>query len=230
MRSTRLAGKVLLPLGDCRVIDWAIRRLAAIGPVVLCTSVERADDPLAQTVGCPVVRGSEDDVLGRFLQALGHHDGDPLVRATGDNPLVLHELATAALTQLQHEHADYCSIEGSALGTTVEVFTREALRRVATLATSAEEREHPTLGMLRRPELFRITRLIASSEYASDLRLTLDTPDDYTYLQTLIAAIGKAPEAVNWADIAAAGITRQSTTDQHLLAEVQRLKELAWQP
>ena len=187
MRSTRLPGKVLLPLGGLRAIDWPLRRLAEVGPVVLCTSDAAADDGLAGSIRGPVTRGSENDVLGRFLGALEEHAaGEVIVRATGDNPLVLPELAAEAIDQLQRDGADYCSIEGSALGTTVEVLTREALVRVGAVAESAEEREHPTLGILRRPERFRITRCQAPAHYRSDLRLTLDTPADYAYLAALV--------------------------------------------
>lgn len=231
MASARLPGKMLLPLGPWPVLAWSRRRLAPLGTVVLCCPESASDDLLADAWDGPVVRGPEADVLARILRALEAFPHPAvIIRATGDNPLVLPELAQLALGQREADGADYCSIEGSALGTTVEVLTRTALLRAHALADSAEEREHPTLGLLRRPEQFRITKIVAPAIYrAPDLRLTLDTPADYRWLTALIGAHPPPPEAWSWQRIRErAAALPQSPQPQHLLAEVQRLKEHAW--
>ncbi|MEO7992920.1 MAG: acylneuraminate cytidylyltransferase [bacterium] len=229
MASTRLPGKVCLPLGSGRIIDWAIARLSVVGPVTLCTSDQPTDDTLVESVPCEVLRGSEDDVLGRFILALHDFDGI-VVRATGDNPLVLPELARDAIATLERDSADYCSIEGSALGTTVEVLTADALRRIHGMTTVSDEREHATLGILRRPDQFHIVRYIAPPEYsAPSMRLTIDTPEDYARISTVVDRIGKSPVKTTWDDICRAYPYDESTIElQRGLREVQQLKEAAW--
>ena len=120
--SARLPGKVLLPLGGVPLVRWPQQRLATLGDVITCIPEGADDDPLAAAIEGPVHRGSEADVLGRFLGALALLPATELVvRATADNPFVLPLLAIEACATLQTEGADYCSIEGSALGSTVEM-------------------------------------------------------------------------------------------------------------
>ena len=233
--SARLPGKVLLPLGGLPLVQWPIHRLATLGPVIACIPTTLANDPLAAAIEGPCIRGDEDDILARFLAALERYPADIVIRATADNPFVLPELARAAIGTLQAEAADYCSIEGSALGTTVEVLRAGTLRRIADLTTLADEHEHPTLGILRRPSVFRIARFQAPQPYfAPDLRLTIDTHADYTRAQALVAQLA-APVDSGWTAIQTAAKLLDNVHDeagpvQQHLAEIQRLKERAWHP
>ena len=76
MGSTRLPGKVLEDLGGIPVLSWVVRacqQATAVDGVVVATSALAGDDPVAEhaaALGVPVVRGSEDDVLSRYVQAL----------------------------------------------------------------------------------------------------------------------------------------------------------------
>lgn len=77
--STRLPGKVLTDLGGTPVLDrvvGAARAASGVDRVVVATSSAPGDDAVAEraaTIGVPVVRGSEDDVLARFVQAVDEH-------------------------------------------------------------------------------------------------------------------------------------------------------------
>lgn len=93
--STRLPGKVLADLDGMPMLEFQLRRLLPVttqadAKVVVATSDLAADEPIATIagrLGIPVVRGSEDDVLGRFSIALVRHPADTVVRITGDSPL-----------------------------------------------------------------------------------------------------------------------------------------------
>src|ERR1700712_3704580 len=80
--SSRLPGKVLRPLGASAVLEWVVRagQLAeGVDEVVIATSTAAGDDPIADVgsrLGVPVVRGSEDDVLSRFLLAADQYPSD----------------------------------------------------------------------------------------------------------------------------------------------------------
>ena len=91
--STRLPGKVLLPLMGAPMLARQIERLrrsAMIDQLSLATSTEVSDDPLeelAEQIGLPVFHGALDDVLDRFYQAALPYNPDHVVRLTGDCPL-----------------------------------------------------------------------------------------------------------------------------------------------
>ena len=88
--SSRLPGKVLLPINGYPVAVLAALRAANKGrQVILATSVEQSDDGLVsifEKFGLKYFRGSLDNVLDRFIGALTSWDDDTIVfRITGDN-------------------------------------------------------------------------------------------------------------------------------------------------
>lgn len=78
MSSTRFPGKVLVPLaGEPMVLRQIerIQRARRLDGLIVATSTDASDDPLVAVVegaGIPVVRGSLDDVLGRFKIGRAH--------------------------------------------------------------------------------------------------------------------------------------------------------------
>ena len=142
--SSRLPGKVLLDLGGRPVLSWVVRaaqEAAEVDEVVIATSDRDLDDPVeeaARELGVACVRGSEDDVLSRFVLALDTHPADAVVRLTADCPLLDPGLidAVVALWRAVPER-DYVStvlVRTLPRGLDVEVVKAEALRRVARTA------------------------------------------------------------------------------------------------
>jgi spore coat polysaccharide biosynthesis protein SpsF (cytidylyltransferase family) len=83
--------------------------------VVVATSTHEADDAVeaeARRFGVTVVRGSESDVLDRFVQAARAVDGDPLVRITADCPLLDPDVLDETVELLRRTGVDYVSNGG----------------------------------------------------------------------------------------------------------------------
>ena len=91
--SSRLPGKVLLPLGDIPMILFQLARISkskAISKVVVATSENESDNELAKIVyeaGFPLFRGSLNDVLKRYWDCAKDESCEAIVRLTGDCPL-----------------------------------------------------------------------------------------------------------------------------------------------
>jgi spore coat polysaccharide biosynthesis protein SpsF len=116
---------------------------------------------------------------------------DVIVRATGDNPAVDMEAAARLLPAVADLGADYACEDGLPVGAGVEVMTLAALTRAASLADTADDREHVTLFMKRRPDLFRISRQLAPpGVQRPDLRLTVDTASDLQAIRRILARCG----------------------------------------
>ena len=90
MGSSRFPGKVLKPLAGRPVLWHVIHRLkkcVTVTDVAVATSVNSADDPLAEFCArekVPCIRGSEENVLDRYRQAAQALEADVIVRVTGD--------------------------------------------------------------------------------------------------------------------------------------------------
>lgn len=191
--SSRLPGKVLEPVAGAPLILRALERISwarTIDTLVLATSTEESDNALAEIVsgaGYTVHRGPLDDVLTRFLGVLDVYDDNTVVRLTGDNVLC----DPVVIDRVVEEHlaagADYTSnvIERSfPRGLDVEVFRADALRAVDALAVEAEEREHVTIGIYRRPESFKLHSVTQPTD-RSALRWTVDFPEDLAFARAV---------------------------------------------
>ncbi|MDO7847271.1 NTP transferase domain-containing protein [Hymenobacter sp. M29] len=199
MNSSRLPGKVLLPLplsAETTVLSHVIARARQVVPgpqVVVATSTLAADDAVAtaaQALQAPVFRGDEQDVLERFMGAAEAHHADVVVRITADNPALDPAFMRAAVAHHLASQADYTLTTGLPLGTNVEVIAAAALRRAAAEATRPEEREHVTPYLRRHPELFRLETLPLDIPAAvAGLRLTVDYPSDYALLHLLYSQL-----------------------------------------
>ncbi len=191
MTSTRFPGKVLAPLAGGPMVLRQLERVArarSLDAVVGATSSDPSDDPLAavlEAAGYPVVRGSLEDVLDRFIDAIDTFEPDVVVRLTADCPLISPAVIDLVVGRFQETGADYASNTMTPTfpdGLDVEVIRTAVLRQVAQIATDPPEREHVTLGVYRRPDRFRIEN-VAGEQDLSDLRWTVDTHDDYAFVQ-----------------------------------------------
>lgn len=197
MSSNRLPGKVLRPiLGQPMILRQIerLRRARSIDRLLVATSVEADDDPLAAAVeadGVTVFRGPLDDVLGRFIGALDAYPADHIVRLTGDCPLADPAVIDAVIARHLETGADYTNnLEAGAAypkGLDAEVVTADALRRAAS-GQSPEEREHVTWGIRHDPVGFRHAALRAPGDWGA-VRWTVDRPDDFEFVTAVYEAL-----------------------------------------
>lgn len=209
MSSTRLPGKVLMPLAGKPALEHLLSRVQVarrVDTVVIATSTLPADNPIAnycERAGVLCVRGSEDDVLDRYLLALRRYPADLVVRITSDCPLLDPFLIDELLERIEAAQGtvDYLSniLQPRTIphGLDVEIFRREALERAGREAVRPEEREHVTPYIYHHPELFRIARADLPQDI-SRYRWTLDTPQDLAFLEKVLA--GLEPGAFRWQD------------------------------
>lgn len=207
--STRFPGKVLEDLGGRPVLEWVVRAArsaAQIDTVVVATSTTAADDDVAElagNLGVAVVRGSEDDVLSRFVAALDAHPADAVVRLTADCPLLdptlIDAVAGAWAASPTHDYVSTVLVRCLPRGMDVELVTAGALRVVDRCAVG-HDRIHVTSRLYAQPSPYRLLGLCVTPP-ANDLRVTLDTREDLALLRALVAELSDAPPS--WRDVVA---------------------------
>jgi spore coat polysaccharide biosynthesis protein SpsF len=197
MGSERLPGKTLAPIAGRSILARVVERLShqAELPLVVATTTLLEDDLLceeADRLGVAVVRGSSDDVLGRYAFAASLLGVPAIIRATADNPLVDLDAPLRTLEILERSGADYVVDYGLPLGGTVEAMTMAALVRAAALATEPHDREHVTPFIRRDARSRAIDALAPSALRRPELRFTVDTIEDLDYVRRVYHEAGPA--------------------------------------
>jgi spore coat polysaccharide biosynthesis protein SpsF len=192
--SSRLPEKALLPLGGkpmiLRVME-ALNRTPAELRVLACPEdSESAFAELAAKAGFSLLTGPKEDVLGRFCLCLRNFGIRHLIRATGDNPFVFTDAVYTITTEALTLNADYAGYSGLPLGSGVEYVNANALLRAGDEASSQYDREHVCPYLYTHPEKFLLHRPLAPQPWQfPEIRLTVDTQQDYEQAQSLYAAL-----------------------------------------
>lgn len=209
MGSSRLPGKILMPLAGRPVLRHVIERARMSGVfarVVVATTDRSIDDEvaaLAEGWGALAVRGDEADVLSRFGLAAEASSADVIMRITADCPLIDPDVLSAMVSRFVNEQPldlmSNCIRRTFPRGLDAELFTRAALDIMLRDASTQPQREHVTPYLYENPQLFRIVEFF-NERNVSHVRLTLDTLEDFDLLDRVFASVPN-PDDIRLRDI-----------------------------
>ncbi len=195
MSSRRFPGKVLAPFRGHPILWHVLDRVARAlpePPIVVVTSTDPTDDPLAAYVGSLGIacfRGPLDDVFERFRQAARAHDATWLLRICADSPLLderVLKAVVAALDPAREPALDLITTTAPRTfpkGHNAELINGATLAAIDARELDAEDREHVTRFLHRRPERFRIRNVESGDPTLAALELAVDTLDDLHRLE-----------------------------------------------
>lgn len=196
--SSRLPGKATLPLGGKPIVSRvmeALNQVPADLRILACPedSVSSLSRP-ALDAGFEVFAGPKEDVLERFVLAIKKYNLSRVIRATADNPFVFADAAFAINAESAALGADYAGYAGLPLGAGVEAVSAAALLRAGEKAASLFDREHVCPYLYSHPEVFKIHRPLSPVRWQADnIRLTIDTPEDYDRASRIYASLKDEP-------------------------------------
>ncbi|MBR6088809.1 MAG: glycosyltransferase family protein [Anaerolineaceae bacterium] len=212
MQSSRLPGKVLLPLREKPMLDWVVSRAsgsAVIDTCMVATTDDSADDPIENYCSAhhvPVYRGSQYDVLDRYYHAAKNAEADTIIRVTADCPLIDPSL----IDQLYHfyvrEQADFAANRlpppwhrTYPIGLDAEIVSMKMLERAWKEAEEKFEREHVMPWFYDTEGRCKTAIMDNDVDYGSH-RWTVDTPEDYQMMQALFEQLPD-PLHNSWLDV-----------------------------
>ncbi len=207
MGSTRLPGKVMLPLQGKPMIQCVfdrLRRCDCIDDIIIATSLLSEDDILADhftSQGVKVFRGSLGDPLDRYYNAAKHHQIKHVMRAMADCPFIDPDLIDQLSKIYFSGGYDFCHLIGefpSGLDTTM--FTYDCLEKAWNEANKKSEREHITPYITKNPNLFKI----GTYEPLRGLyhhRWVVDHPKDYQFAQAVYEGLEKSSNEFGWEEL-----------------------------
>ena len=190
--SKRFPRKVLAKIGDSNLVGIIVERIKnskLIDDIILATTLDSNDDILqyiGESLGIKVCRGSNEDVLSRFVKASTQTDANIFVRITCDCPLIDPEMIDDMLTIFLAEDIDYMSNCFPATypdGLDIEIFTRDSLMQASEECCDQKLREHVTPWM-RSSESMRRKHYNNHSDW-SKLRWTIDEPIDLEVIRLI---------------------------------------------
>lgn len=209
MGSTRLPGKVMLPLAGEPLLLRMIERVKAArthATVVVATTSGKDDDPIRALCASnfvPCYSGDEHDLLDRHYRAALLHDADVVVKIPSDCPLIDPKVIDRVILEyVRYARAyDYVSNLHPATwpdGNDVEVMPIRVLREAWKEARRLFEREHTTPFIWEQPDRYRIGNVLWESglDYSMSHRWTIDYEDDYRFIAAVYDALYSAERPI----------------------------------
>ncbi|OFX81477.1 MAG: hypothetical protein A2X12_00900 [Bacteroidetes bacterium GWE2_29_8] len=198
--STRLPNKIFkeLPYGSGipvlkHIID-RLKKVDKINEVIIATSEDSSDNSVENfckenNISC--FRGSLPNVLSRFYYAAKMYDFDVVCRFTGDNPCLDIPMMNDVVNHFGDKFENYLHSTGFPNGTNIEVFTFDILEYAFNNAIEAYDIEHVTPFIIQRAKDIDKFRVLNYDDFKHDepIRLTLDTPQDYSFLCSVFNAL-----------------------------------------
>ncbi len=174
-----------------------IKRVRLFDEVAVATTLHPRDSvivELCQKLRIPVHRGSEEDVLGRYVEAAHRFHADTVFRATSDEPFKDPEVIQRVLETHLESGGDYtCNnlIPTFPDGSTVEIVNFPVLEKAARVGKHPSDREHVTFYIRNRPSEFRICNVEAQGRLRRpELRYCLDTQEDLRVVRAIFEHLG----------------------------------------
>ena len=201
--STRLPGKILKEVGGKSLLQIHLERLKKCKEVskIIVATTDKPEDEIIykKTIDLGIVasKGSEQNVLDRFYQAVKNDKPDWIVRLTSDCPLIDPKLVDDIILFVQNEDVDYGAnilIENFPDGQDVEVFKFSALELAWKNAKLSSDKEHVTPYIRKNSDfnggsLFSAVNFSCHSDY-SKTRMTVDEISDLELITILINDLG----------------------------------------
>jgi|SaaInlStandDraft_2_1057019.scaffolds.fasta_scaffold130699_1 spore coat polysaccharide biosynthesis protein SpsF len=210
MASTRLPGKVLLPILDKPVLWHIHNRLkysTKIDKICISTSTDISDDPIetfAKNNNILCYRGSPDNLVSRHLDAAKLFNADLIVRITADDPLVDPKIIDELITLYEKNHRLHFLSNSKdhtyPVGLEVEIFPICTLENLLPISNNPIFYEFFISNyILEHPEKFRTAHITLNSP--KNQRWTLDYPEDYEFIKQIFSNLFKKSEIFHMDEI-----------------------------
>jgi spore coat polysaccharide biosynthesis protein SpsF len=198
MGSTRLPGKVMLPLAGKPLIIRMQERLSLsryAGKIIIATTDDESDDQLFRLCkqnNLNIFRGHSLDLLDRHYRAAKKFNADVVIKIPSDCPLIDPEIIDKVIQYYisNRDKFDFVSNLHPPTypdGNDVEIMSIKVLEDAWINAKKDFEREHTTPYIWENPDKFRIGNVVWETglDYSMTHRFTIDYNEDYEFIKRI---------------------------------------------
>ena len=196
MGSTRLPGKVMLPLAGKPLIIRMQERISLsryAGEIVIAITDDESDDQLFKLCkqnNLNIFRGHSLDLLDRHYKAAKEYNAELVIKIPSDCPLIDPEIIDKVIQYYisNRDKFDFVSNLHPPTypdGNDVEIMSFKVLENAWINAKKDFEREHTTPYIWENPDKFRIGNLVWETgfDYSMTHRFTIDYKEDYEFIK-----------------------------------------------
>ena len=187
LSSKRLSCKAVLSIHGKSILEYLIDNLSKskrLDAIVVATTNNSIDDVIeneCSRLGIECLRGNDENVLDRIKPLIFDKSVSRLIRVTGDCPLVDPQLIDSQIEQsylfnvdcLFYDHFKYT------IGLGGEVYKRDSLEKLLENSNNLQYSEYLIYYFQNNPDIFSSRTWEGSSDYISEMHLTLDTEQDF---------------------------------------------------
>jgi len=198
MASSRLPGKVLLPLAQKPLLLRMQERVSLskhAGDIVVAIPDDSSDDDLfklCQQNNLKVFRGNSIDLIDRHYKAAKKFNAKVVIKIPSDCPLIDPKVIDKVILYYinNQEKFDFVSNlhpPSYPDGNDVEIMSFDTLEKAWINAKNDMEREHTTPFIWENPDKFRIGNVVWETglDYSMTHRFTIDYKEDYEFIKTV---------------------------------------------
>ena len=178
--------------------------------MVVATTTAPGDDAivhLAKVMGIDVFRGSENNVLDRFICAAERFGIERIVRVCADNPFLDTGALCALMERFRASGADYVAYATSDglptikthYGFWAEGVLKDALTQVVAMTSDKVYHEHVTNYIYTEPDGFEIELMPIPERVDRNrrVRMTIDTAEDFDNVSRIYADMVAAGQTID---------------------------------
>jgi len=198
LSNTRLPKKALKEIQGIPVSQYLINRLKhsdKIRNIIICTTNHASEEPLIHFLeeeNIKYFRGSETDILERYLEAANHFDTDFIVSVDGDDIYTDPDYVDKIISEYEKTNADYIDMIGFPFGIASVGIKKSALEKVCKLKNTNNTETGYRLFFNNNYKIFNIHKLKLDNNivFPKSLRLTLDYEQDLELAEKIFCELG----------------------------------------
>ena len=211
--ATRLPQKTVLPFYNNKgILEILLDKLASANlgvPIIVATTINDEDNQIANIVNererIELFRGSENNVLNRFIEASQKFDLTKIIRICADNPFLDLDSVVELIERFKRSESDYLGfmIDNTPsikthYGFWAEAVKLEALKDAATKTNNTLYLEHVTNFIYGNESIYNVDFLSVKTDLSKDIRLTLDSKEDFQLQQKVFAELSRTYNSISF--------------------------------
>ena len=212
--SERFPKKILAKIDQRNVLEFLIDRLLQTfsnNVIIIATTKFKRDNiicNISKKKKLRFYRGSENNVLNRYLNCAIKFKAKNIARITSDCPLIDPKLLLNMKKKFFAKKLDYLANTYPPAkskfpdGSDIEIFKFKSLQKISKLSKKKEDKEHVTHLFWKNPKKFKI-KIINKKKNISNYKFSIDYKHDLFLVKKIISKIradkkyGTADEIIN---------------------------------